>query len=49
MSNILLLSENSIFKEDLIDQIKHHVSDFEIVDDYNIADIIIIDEDLCVI
>ena len=46
MSNILLLSENSIFKEDLIDQIKHHVSDFEIVDDYNIADIIIIDEDL---
>ena len=46
MSNILLISENSVFKDDLMDQIRHHVSDFEIVEDCDEADIIVVDENL---
>lgn len=44
MSNVLILSENTVFKEDLSDQIKYHIPEFEIVDDSMIADIIVIDE-----
>ena len=44
MSNVLLLSENSVFKEDLSDQIKHHITDFEITEDCADADIIVVDE-----
>ena len=46
MSNVLLLSENTVFKNDLIDQINHHVADFEITDDFKVADIIVVDENL---
>ncbi|MBR1949049.1 MAG: winged helix-turn-helix domain-containing protein [Alphaproteobacteria bacterium] len=44
MSNVLILSENTVFKEDLSDQIKYHIPEFEIVEDSMIADIIVIDE-----
>lgn len=44
MSNILILSENEVFKEDLSDQIKHHISDFEITENKEIADIVVVDE-----
>ena len=44
MSNVLILSENTVFKEDLSDQIKYHIPEFEVVDDSMIADIIVIDE-----
>ena len=46
MSNVLLLSENTVFKNDLIDQINHHVTDFEITEDFKVADIIVVDENL---
>lgn len=44
MSNVLILSDNDILKSDLSDQIKHHISDFEITEDSLIADIIVVDE-----
>ena len=44
MSNVLILSESEAFKTDLSDQIRHHISDFEITEDKNTADIIIVDE-----
>ena len=44
MSNILILSENEVFKEDLSDQIKHHIPDFEVTEDKDSADIIVVDE-----
>ena len=44
MSNILILSENGVLKEDLSDQIKHHISDFEVTEDKESADIIVVDE-----
>lgn len=44
MSNILILSENEVFKTDLSDQIKHHISDFDITEDIETADIIVVDE-----
>ena len=44
MSNILILSENGVLKEDLSDQIKHHISDFEVTEDKENADIIVVDE-----
>ena len=45
MPNILFISENEILKNDILDQIKHYASDFNILDDAKeAADIIIIDE-----
>ena len=44
MSNVLILSENEVFKLDLADQIKHHIPDFEVTEDREIADIIVVDE-----
>ena len=44
MSNILILSENDVLKEDLSDQIKHHIFDFEVTEDKENADIIVVDE-----
>ena len=45
MSNILFLSENEVFKADILDQIKHHAPEFDIVNnDDGIADVIVIDE-----
>ena len=44
MSNILILSENEVFKTDLSDQIKHHISNFDITEDIETADIIVVDE-----
>lgn len=49
MPNVLLISEDSSFADDLAGQITHHAKDFSIIDAQNkedIADIIIIDEDL---
>ena len=46
MSNVLILSENTVFKEDLSAQISYHIPDFEIVEDKSLADIIIIDENI---
>ena len=34
MSNILILSENEVLKSDLSDQIKHHIPDFEITENW---------------
>ena len=44
MSNVLILSENETFKSDLSDQIKHHIPDFEVTEDKDSADIIVVDE-----
>lgn len=44
MSNVLILSENETFKSDLSDQIKHHIPDFEVTEDNDSADIIVVDE-----
>ena len=46
MSNILFLSSQDVFKADIIDQIKHHAPEFNIVEDSNLADMIIVDEDI---
>lgn len=46
MSNILILSDNEVLKSDLSDQIKHHIPDFEITEDKELADIIVVDEKL---
>lgn len=44
MSNVLILSDNEVLKADLSDQIKHYISDFEVIEDIEKADIIVIDE-----
>ena len=44
MSNVLILSDSDVFKTDLSDQIKHHVPDFEITENSDEADIIVVDE-----
>ena len=44
MSNVLILSENEVFKLDLADQIKHHIPDFDVTEDKDLADIIVVDE-----
>ena len=44
MSNVLILSENETFKSDLSDQIKRHIPDFEVTEDNDSADIIVVDE-----
>ncbi len=47
MSSILILSENDVFKADLTDQIKHHATEFNVVnDDADSADIVVVDEDM---
>ncbi len=47
MPNILILSENNIFKSDLIDQIEHHASEFDILsEEKENIDIIVIDENI---
>ena len=49
MSNILILSENEVLKSDLSDQIKHHVPDFEITENKEDADILVVDEKISLI
>lgn len=49
MPNILFLSENTVFKEDLSNQIRYHIPDFEITEDASSADVIIIDEKMSLI
>ena len=49
MSNILILSENEVLKSDLSDQIKHHVPDFEITENKEDADIVVVDEKISLI
>lgn len=46
MPNVLILSENSVFKEDLSEQIKQHIPNFEVLEDKNLADIVVIDENI---
>ena len=46
MSNVLILSENTVFKDDLVDQINHYITDFEVTEDFMLADIIVVDENL---
>ncbi len=47
MSSILILSENDVFKNDLIDQMKHHAAELSVVDeDVDAADIVVVDEDI---
>ena len=46
MPNILFLSANESFQADILDQIKHHAAEFNIVEDGAAADMIIVDEDL---
>lgn len=46
MPDILFLSSEDVFKSDIIDQIKHHAPEFNIVEDGALADIIIVDEDI---
>lgn len=46
MPNILFLSENEVFKTDLLDQIRCHVIGFSITDCEDDADVIIIDENI---
>jgi len=46
MSNILFLSENTVFKTDILDQISHHLTDFSIADTPETADIVVVDEDI---
>ena len=48
MPNVLFISKDKEFAEDLADQIKHHAKDFNVInslDEGQIADIILIDED----
>lgn len=49
MSNILILSENEVLKSDLSDQIKHHIPDFEITENKEDADIVVVDEKISLI
>ena len=49
MPNVLLISDDEAFAEDLSSQITHHTKDFSIIEANNTdaaADIIIIDENL---
>jgi len=46
MPNFLFLSKNTVFKEDVLNQIKLHAPDFECVDEsFENPDIIVVDED----
>lgn len=47
MTNVLLLSNNEIFREDMANQIEHHLTDFKVFADKqnDVMDMIIIDED----
>ena len=44
MPNLLIVSDNQLFKEDLIFQIGQYALDFNIVDENSIADIVVLDE-----
>ena len=44
MPNILFVPTNEVFKTDILDQIKHHAPEFNIVDKPEMADVIVIDE-----
>ena len=48
MANILLTSKDSVFKEDLTDQIQHYIEDYVFIDagSSDKADIVIIDDDM---
>lgn len=47
MPNILFLSENDVFKTDLLSQIKHHASEFNILEqESDSADVVVVDENL---
>lgn len=46
MPNILFLSANETFQVDIVDQIKHHAAEFNVIEDAAAADMIIVDEDL---
>lgn len=46
MPDIVFLSKEEVFKADILDQIKHHAPEFNIVDDAASADIVVIDEDV---
>ncbi len=47
MTNVLLLSENNVFKEDLINQINHHLSDFNVFEEsVETAEVVVVDENL---
>ncbi|MBE6458559.1 MAG: winged helix-turn-helix domain-containing protein [Alphaproteobacteria bacterium] len=46
MTNILFISQDEIFKSDLQNQIEHHTSEFDFIDERVTPDILLIDEDL---
>ena len=46
MTNILFISQDEIFKSDLQNQIEHHTSEFDFIDERGTPDILLIDEDL---
>lgn len=46
MTNILFISQDEIFKSDLQNQIEHHTSEFDFIDERITPDILLIDEDL---
>ena len=45
MPNILFLSDNKVFKSDILDQIYHHAPEFNILEDCDNVDIVVVDED----
>lgn len=44
MPDILFLSDNEVFKTDILDQIKHHAPEFNLTDDAASADVVVVDE-----
>ncbi len=44
MPNLLIVSENDLFKQDLVLQINKYALEFNIIDENSVADIVIIDE-----
>ncbi len=47
MPNMLFISESEVFKNDILDQVKHYAPEFNVLDeDKETVDIIVIDEDI---